>query len=190
MLEFRFGKTVIEFRFLFLAVLTLCFLIDETGIAVLGLLAGVMHECGHLIMVILTGFAPKRVAFEMTGIRMEQPTECMSDKKEVAVLLAGSLVNGIFAVVSFLVGWEAFGSVHLVLGVLNLLPMKGLDGGKLLILFFSRFTDLYRAEKVVLYIQIVFNIILTTICIMLFMNQHCNLTLFIFCIYLWASIWQ
>lgn len=190
MLELRIGRTVIEFRFLFLAVLTLCFLVDETGIAVLGLLAGIMHECGHLIMVLITGYAPKRIAFEMTGIRMDQPQDGLSVGKETAVLLAGSLLNFTMAAVSFPIGWEAFGSVHLVLGILNLLPLKGLDGGKLLVLFFSRFTDLYRAENIVFIIQIVMNILLSTYCIYMFWHQHGNITLLIFCVYLWTSIWK
>lgn len=188
MLELRIGHTTIELRFLFLAMLTLCLLLDETGIAVMGLLAGTMHECGHLIAVLLTGFSQKRIAFEMTGIRMEHPLSRLTNRKEAVVLLAGSMVNFIMLPVCFFMGWQAFGAAHLVLGVMNLMPFQGLDGGKLLSLLLTRFFSLYKSEKILKIIQIVLNIFISIICILLFYHGRGNPTMLVLCIYLWVSI--
>ena len=187
MLELRAGRVTVEVHFLFLAMLTLCFLLDESGIAWLGLLAGLLHEAGHLAAVLLCGGAPGRLAFEMTGIRMEEPRGGFSPGKEAAVLAAGSAVNLLLAAGSLAAGWEAFAAGNLLLGLLNLAPVRGLDGGKLLVLLLSRRLDLYKSERILFFIQIVINLVLTFFCAACFWQRRGNPTLGVLCVYLWAS---
>lgn len=177
-----------EVHFLFLAMVTLCFLLDESGIAWLGLLAGLLHEAGHLAAVLLCGGAPGRIAFEMTGIRMEEPSAGLSPGREALVLAAGSAVNLLLAGISLAAGWEAFAAAHLVLGTINLLPVRGLDGGKLLVLLLSCVTDLYKAEQISFILQIVFNLMVTAGCMLLFLHHRGNPTLWVLCLYLWCSM--
>lgn len=143
MICIRFKHTTIEIHFLFVGMITLFLLIDRTGAAVLGLLAALIHELGHMIAFVATGYSPQRIAFEMCGIRLQKKTYEMSFPKEVFVLLAGSGMNFlVFCALCYSIGsvntTSLFAVIHLVLGILNLMPVNGLDGGKLLRLFLGR----------------------------------------------------
>lgn len=192
MLELRLKGSTVELHFLFLAVLTFFFLLDESGAAAIGLLAGLMHECGHIAAFVATGYAPRRLSFEMTGIRLEKRTYEMSCLKESIVLLAGSAVNfitcGVLALSAGGIEQSGiFAGTHLVLGIINLLPVRSLDGGKLLLLWTGQLFPMAAAECIAKVVQAVFLVFVTGVSGYLICTGGANFSLIILCAYLWMG---
>ncbi len=137
MICFRMFGVRIQINFLFVAMVTVFLLTDRTGISVIALLACFIHELGHLIAFFLVGYTPKALIFELMGIRLVKPEQELSPGKEAVVQLAGSMVN--FLMFFLLAGtlkqvsyWSLFAATHLLMGIFQLMPLKSLDGGKLL----------------------------------------------------------
>lgn len=129
----------IRFTFLFFWIFTLFFLLDQSGMMFMGALAAVIHEFGHCIAFLLTGDIPEEISFEWTGIRMVRKNHPLSMGKELFQLFAGSMTNFfVFFLLVFSLDQisktSLFAVSHLILGIFNLLPVKTLDGGKIVCL--------------------------------------------------------
>lgn len=146
-----FGVSV-QVDFWFVALVTVFLLTDRSGVSVIALLACFIHECAHLLAFFAVGYTPRALVFELTGIRLVKPAQELSPKREVVVQLAGSGANLlVFALLAGTTGsvsyWSIFAVTHLLLGVFNLLPLRCLDGGKLLLLFCAHFWGETAAER-------------------------------------------
>ena len=140
----------IRFRFLFFWMLTLFCLIDRSGILLWGFSAALLHELGHLIAFIATGDLPEELSFEITGIKMVRSDRTVTLGKEIFQLLMGSGTNfAVFLILSYSLQTinkvSLFAVSHLILGVFNLLPIQGLDGGMILKLFNEKLFGIRKA---------------------------------------------
>ena len=120
------------------------------------LLAVLLHECGHILLLILTGGKLKGVSFSLCGITMkaEYPP---SYSAKIMISLGGPLVG----ILAFLLCRNAgktlalFSDINLWLSLFNLLPISFLDGGSamesclLLFLPYEYATALSRAVSLV-----------------------------------------
>ena len=109
------------------------------------------------------------------------------------VLLAGSAVNLVFfGAAAWLSGSPeragAFAAVHLVLGIVNLLPLSALDGGKILRLLLEQVVPLRAAERICFVIQIVLLCSVITICALSLWGGVVNVSLFVFVFYLFSMV--
>lgn len=143
-MRFKIGHTRISVSFLFFAMLTMLFAIDERGVALITMISSAIHECGHISSLILLGGCPDEINFGIFGIRIQQNKCMLSDVCQIIVVLFGPLVNlALFAVLLAVYG--AFGTqilltaaaVNLVVGIFNLIPIFPLDGGRLLFMVLS-----------------------------------------------------
>ena len=124
---------------LFLLVFLLAW--DGAGILRVGLLCALLHESGHVLLYrVLWGrwpdltIAPWGICLQMRGI-------ALSPGQELALAAAGPAVNllGCWAVLFFMqytgcyryFGYW-FASANLLVAALNLLPLPGLDGARIL----------------------------------------------------------
>lgn len=193
MLKFRYHDTVIELHFLFVAVVTLCFLLDRSGGAIIALLVAMIHEAGHLIALMMMGYAPRRLSFDLFGVRLEKQTDQISLGKEVIILLAGCGVNLlIFVMLVHLEGGiqriGLFAGMNLVIGVLNLFPMRGFDGGQLMELFLLQVCLPHTATRLLRALQVLILLAITAYAIYYFLYCFPNITLLLVCCYLWGSL--
>ena len=108
----------------------------------LPLLASVfLHECGHILLLFLTGGKLRGVRFGLCGITLnaEYPPSYFA---KIAISLGGPLIG----ILSFLLFQKAgntlslFAEMNCALSLFNLLPITSLDGGTaleaILLLFF------------------------------------------------------
>lgn len=118
---------------------------DKTGLMSASLLAVVLHEIGHLIWMKKCRTAPKLVKMSLGGVLMVGSAFCTA-KESISIALTGPIVNFLFTAVFYFFGvyfdnvlLAAFGVVQFLVGAINLLPVKGLDGGTILTVLLEKY---------------------------------------------------
>ncbi len=126
-------------RFLFLLPWLFLFLSSRTEEALLFLLAVLIHEGGHLFAIALMDVPLKSFSLSPLGAEITMADPYLSYRKEILIALAGpgaglfctaglvSLIRQSFAPLPIY-----FFFCNLFLALFNLLPISGLDGGKIL----------------------------------------------------------
>lgn len=131
----------------FLLLLFLGFLWLEWEVVVSVLSAWLLHEGAHLILMYLLGGRSRLLYLSLMGARIVTQQGEMGYGRELFCVLAGPGANLLASFLLAYLGeaWYICSGVNLMLGVFNLLPLPGLDGGrviKLLILLLTK-----RGEK-------------------------------------------
>lgn len=123
-----------------LFLLAAALLFDTAGVLRWGLLASVLHECGHLgVWVLLTG-TPPRLVVSPAGIRLSMRGASLRQNAVRWLAAAGPLTNlGLCAGSVAIMRWCGytyagywFASANFLVGAFNLLPLPGLDGARVL----------------------------------------------------------
>lgn len=116
-----------EVSFSFLAVLGFLICADRDGNAVLCLLACMLHEAGHLAVMLIERKPPSSVVLYGGGIHI------CGGSTSLAAVSAGVITNVLLFLVFGLIPWEyeklrMFGVINLLIAAFNLLPVGELDG--------------------------------------------------------------
>ena len=109
-------------------------LIDRSLLAPAALLAALLHECGHIVMLKLLGGRVRRIVLHPFGGEIDAGGRMLSYGQETLLSFAGVAVNLASAPlcrlsVPFL---HELGVCSAGLAFFNLLPARGLDGGDIL----------------------------------------------------------
>ena len=178
----------------FVGILSLMLYVDRVGLMLPTMLAVILHEFGHLIALLAFKERPQRVELRVGTVAIIG-NFALTSKSQIMMLLAGSGFNFIlFAILYFMffISKAAyllnFSLVMLVVGILNLLPIMGLDGGEILKIILLKFLKSKNANTVVL----LFSLVTTSLIIMLgfyvLTDTKSNISLIIFGIYLFLGI--
>lgn len=178
-----------EVRFSFPAVLSLLICTDTEGTALLCLLSCMLHELGHVLMMLLDGCPPRKMTFYGGGILLSA-----EGFGSVRVLLGGVAVNFLLFFAFFFYGTLfggssrllLFGAVNLLTGLLNLLPIRPLDGGRLLERGLLRLLPPERAMRVMGATEAAAGALLIPTVILLFSRGMIGFSSVVFLIYLLA----
>lgn len=131
-------------------------------------LAALVHELGHIAAALILGVKTCTFSFSPMGGLLTFDFSRTSYVKEMLVHLSGSFTGAVFAAASYVLfgsGADLFFNVSLSFSVLNLLPLRGLDGGGALLAFFSCFLfpdtayRFFRAVSTVFIIAIWFAVV-------------------------------
>ena len=189
-MRIKIFETEIYVSFLFFAVLTFMLLTDRTGLILPTFFAVTVHEMGHLFAMWVMDCAPKSIRLIPASVQIVRR---FSPKPhgESAVAICGPLCN-IAVFISFgmhyLVfkgnGVLNFALLNLIIGVFNLLPVRGLDGGTLLQLALAEHLGEYRAEKTVKVITLLMAVIILSVGMVLAIGGKLNISVFIVAVYL------
>ena len=141
------GRCRIRISFYFFALLCVLSLFDRRGVLLPGLVAALLHECGHLaLMLLIPGHSPREIDVTPFGLRIGNSPLAEFAGGNGKILAAGCGVNFICAAATF--GFlPDFAAVSFLMGVFNLLPVKGMDGGGILYLLLCRVLDESRARR-------------------------------------------
>ena len=102
------------------------------------LAAALLHESAHLLAMYFTHQRPQSMQVSAAGLCLHmRADELCPLGKHCAVLLSGPLANLLAAAVFLLCGCTGAARAGLSLGVLNLLPFSGTDGGSLVYVLLS-----------------------------------------------------
>lgn len=129
----RRKTTDIRISPLFFALLATLLLYEQKSIAVGCLAASLLHECGHLLVMLWRHAPPRRIVVGAFGMRIErQSLLSLSFLDDLLIALGGPLMNGLCCAVFALLGKHNAAAIHLLVALLNLLPIQALDGGEIL----------------------------------------------------------
>ncbi len=133
MLEWRVLGVRYRLSLLFPALLTTLLFWQPDGLSVSCALASFMHECGHLLAMILLHSPPDTCTLGAFGMRIETGAQrLVGYRRALVISAAGPAVNGVAAAILWACNSALSAAVHLTLGLLNLLPAAALDGGQML----------------------------------------------------------
>ncbi len=159
-------------------------IIDTTGVAAIAFLSAILHEIGHLIVIILFGSPPKSINFKTTGMQIiNRPDIDLSYSRDIVVCLAGPAIN-LFVFIMFYSVDELTAIINLFLAIFNLLPVMHLDGGRAIYCFLCKVISHHAAEIIINILSLAVIIPLTILGIYIFLKTGYNFSLLIASIYL------
>ncbi len=147
-----------------------------------------LHEAGHLIAALLFGKRPESIKLMPTGISIGL-SPSFSYIEELTIVAAGPLMNLLYIAIAPLFPSEVASTVttvSLVLGVLNLLPIGDFDGARMLGAVLSLLFTHEIAEGILQISTALTLCILWILSLYIFFYSGVNLTLLLFCAYLFS----
>ena len=151
----RLGRLCIAPSFVLLIGLFL--LADRSIYTVLVIAAAALHEAGHLRALRLCGVGTREIILRAFGIEIVANGLChLPYQDEAAVAFAGPLANILAALATAAIvlltgpfdGALFFLVANLALAALNLMPIPGLDGGRILSALLLQRMELQQGERI------------------------------------------
>lgn len=186
MIKLRVFKTPIYVSYYFCALITLLLLLDRTGVFFISLTAVTIHETSHLLCMKICKSNVIKIELNLSSLRIF--TSGTDTRKSMLIALSGPLGNFVFCLMFLFVGLKDYAFVNLIIGVFNLLPVAGLDGGDILGIIVKK-----HSSKCVL---ILLTVLSVSVCVLiiasgffLFLSKNHNPTLIFVGIYLLFKIY-
>lgn len=157
-------------------------LLTDTPILLAALLpAALLHELAHYAVLRLCGVRTARFTLTGLGASLYVPElHRLSYGAELLSAAAGPLMNLLLWVLLSLTGREEltlFAGAQMVLGVLNLLPVRPMDGGRILWLATAYLTEPYTADRVAAAVGLAASSALLALCLWLVLTTGSSLFL-------------
>jgi len=157
-----------------MAFLTFIFVMDKSYTAIFGVLSALLHEVGHILAIFFKRGNIKEIKFGIVNIDISSDSFntylSNESKDELIILISGPLINLILALIlkviflnngCYIVNLVSY--QNLFLGLVNLLPINSLDGGRIFYILLCKKLDFILAEKI---LNILSFIILVPVCIL------------------------
>ncbi len=193
-MKFKIFGTQINVTFLFVAFICFTVFIDKSGYILYMILAVALHEAAHLLTMKIVGCSPKEIWLIPTSIRIVRNIT-VKESHEIAVSLSGPLINILFFFlfyIAFLLsgsdGALNFSVINLLIGVFNLLPVNGLDGGVILKKLLEKVTSREKAALAVKILTLLLSALFIAFGVKTFTDSAYNFTPIILGIYLILSV--
>ena len=154
-----------------------------TQVPLLTLIAILIHESGHLAAAYLLRMKPEGIAADTIGIRLLFRGTPPSYGKEIFLCAAGPLANLLslgLALPHYSGENSFFLSVSAALAILNLLPIDGFDGGRILRSTLSLFLSPDTVDRICVLFSFFFLFILWCASVYLLLRTGNELSLFFF----------
>ncbi len=176
----------------------LLFLVAERSVWVcLAIGAAVLHEGGHLLAARFLRVEIRGIEINGFGVKILLGDGLLSYRDEALIAAAGPAVNllCVFLLLPFLRRWPSadrllfFASASFLLAVINLLPLRGFDGGRLLGCAFARFFGPVSAGRILRPIHAVCSVFVWCGAVSLYLVSRQNISLLVLStLFLWRVI--
>lgn len=188
----------VEITFLFVAFIAFVLSLKAPSNVLITVLSSIIHELGHLIMMLIVGNKPKKVRFELTGINIIRNQEIgISNKNEILISLGGPFANAIaFVICCICLSFYnndliiTIACINLILMTFNLFPIKRLDGGTALYYLLIQRFDISLSSKILQITSILFIILIFIWGIYVFIASNYNISMIIIAIFLTLSLFS
>ena len=189
-MRFSLFGTKIYVSFLFTATVSFMLATDRTGLVIPTLFSVLIHETGHLFTMWVTDCAPREIRLIPASVQIIEEYS-RPQKARAAVSVSGPLANVAVGAALFINAHISgsdtamkFALINGVVAAFNMLPVSGLDGGRLLLILLCRKKDLYAAMRVVNVVTAVLAAAVFLAGIYLIIKGSVNLSVFIVALYL------
>ncbi|MBR3844038.1 MAG: hypothetical protein IKM39_00855 [Clostridia bacterium] len=159
----------------FMGMITVLLVIDQTGLMGAMLGAMLLHEIGHLAIMAWFGCFPKEILLLPFEINIAADQSCATMFQQFCISAGGIVMN----VLAFLLVRGEFGNINLYLALFNALPLYSMDGYQMVALL------LYTKKRWLFVISFVTTLVLAVLGIWL-VWVHKNPMLLLFVVYLLA----
>lgn len=185
-----------KIRIGFLAVMLALSLLISRSLFALGLfLAALSHELGHIGMARLCNIRLKECTVGIYGAGLVPEDGLYSYGQEIFLCLAGPLTNLFLGSVGLLLRLrspskllEYFILSSFLLGILNLLPIRDFDGGRILFCLVSVCFDPTHAARILSFLSFLLVFVLWSFSLYLLLRYRASLSLFVFSLSLFVRI--
>ena len=160
-------------------------LIEPTVYLGLIFLSILLHEAGHLCVMAIFGIGIESVTLLPVGIDIKRRQKYISYPKELILALAGIAVN--LSVFFIFRKYEFFAYTNLLYALINLIPIKGLDGGNALEAFLLSVCEYERAERTARAVSFVFLVFLWMLGVYILFVLNGNISIFALSVFLFIS---
>ncbi len=192
-MRFKFFGIEIYISFLFVAIICLAIATDRTGLCLPTFFAVLLHESGHLIAMWICDCQPRSVKLVPASVSITRKFP-LKPYKEGIIAIAGPIVN-ILMFFSLYINYKFSGFqssldgalINLLVGLFNLLPVCGLDGGTILSLMLEKFVSFQKAQSIVKIITVVSALAFLCLGITLLINGKNNISVLVLALYLLLS---
>ncbi|MBR6521227.1 MAG: site-2 protease family protein [Oscillospiraceae bacterium] len=133
----------------------LIYLLDGQGIFALAVISAAVHELGHYTALCAFGARPYLLRLELTGAAMYFDESRLSYGREIIAALAGPAAGLVLTLGAAIMKAHALAGVSLVLSLFNLLPIGGLDGGRILAAMLSMIMSPERARSICVWLTVI-----------------------------------
>lgn len=162
---------------------------QPVGVVFPSLGAAVLHESGHMLAAVLMHVPLRSLDIGMFGASLKVRGSLIPYPKEFLLCAAGPVMNFLSAALVVLFSehrgyysecGEWFAAVSLMLGVLNLMPAEGFDGGRMLAVCISALFGPRASARVLSFSTFASIVILWMISVYLLIRYGTSLSLFVF----------
>lgn len=185
MITFVFNNIKIKIQIFFVALITIFLMLDTTGIGTLSVMCSGLHELSHIVTSFILGSPPRELSFEFSGVRLVKSP--LSSGKELLVLIAGSGFNFILALLDFWLcggGISLFFLVNMSIGLINIIPVKGFDGGEIVLILLSFIFPIEKSERVFYILENIFIISILAGAVFFYLRGIVNISVAVLCVYM------
>ena len=189
-MKFSIFNTEIYVTFMFSATVAFMLATDRTGLMLPTLFAVLIHEAGHLFAMWAGDCAPKEIRLVPASVRIVENYP-RSPRAGVWIVLSGPLANiavGGALYINYYIGGKElslrFCLINLIMAAFNMLPVSGLDGGRLLTAALCKKRDLYAAMRIVRLVTLLIAAALVFFGVFLLFQGEKNISVIIVALYL------
>ena len=194
--HFKIGSTAISVHILsILSVFALIFA-ESSIYSISVIFCAAVHELGHIAMIYFFGAGIREFRFLPFGAEIRMKRE-VNYSSELIISLAGPLANFVLAAVMYILFLFFPNPVILFtvicsifLAVVNLVPVRGFDGGRMVRCIALSRLEYEKALKFIKISEQVSLIILSALSIAAIRAAAFNISLIIICLYLFVSVYK
>ncbi len=163
---------------------------DGSGESLMTLFSALLHELGHIGVMLALGIGIRGLTVTPLGFEIDPKREYKNFYEEIAVSLAGCAVNFltffIFCGGNGMLGLMA--DTSLLLGIINIMPVRCLDGGEALNAFLNIFLLPDKAECLGRLVSFITLLFIWIPAVYIFLATGYNYSLFIMSVWLFCRI--
>lgn len=169
---------------------------DNSKYAIIALSAAIIHEIGHIAASLLLKIKLDSFSLKLFKANIGVTLPLYSYKHELLLSLAGPIFNIISGIIAMYIYHRFYSNEYILfsivasffLAILNLLPIKGFDGGRIFICALAPHFNIYIAEYILEILSFSFILLLWIVSIYLMLKIGSSLTLFVFSSALFAEM--
>lgn len=158
------------------------------------IISAALHELGHLLAARIRNIPISELRLGIFGARITTGARLISYTDELILAAAGPVSNFLcaFIISVFKASSDCFMGLifttSVFLGLLNLLPVNELDGGRIIHCLLCKLLPLSACERICELLSFLSILTLWTLSVYLLLRRHASLSLFLFSAYLFFGI--